>query len=205
MASPRFAGFKTNLENLKAALIVDNGPLGNYTREDHDRALGFRVLASAHLEQFVELRCTEVAADGIERFRTGKPTRTGRALLIWYGTRKKQRWSIPLKDIECVPDSDRLDLALRAYQDSVKFTHGMSGSDFQDLVIPLGLQDGDIDAQLIFRLDALALARQQAAHVAVKRAKAMTDPIQEWHDVDAILGPLELVDAALDKAVGNFS
>lgn len=200
MASSLFISLEHNLRNLQDALITDV-PALTAAKEDFTRALGFRVLASAHLEYFVEQRCSQVAQQGVDRFRLGKPTRTGRALLIWYGTRKKQRWSIPLSVNECVADGAKLDEALKAYLDTVKNTHGMSGSDFQDLVIPLGLLDSDIDYMLVQRLTDLALKRQRAAHVALVGVKGRVAPMGEWTEVENIVADLKQVDTALETAV----
>lgn len=203
MPSTLFVSLEQNLQNLKDALITE-APALAATKEDFNRALGFRVLASAHLEYFVEQRCSQIAQQGVDRFRVGKPTRTGRSLLIWHGTRKKQRWSIPLTVAECVADGVKLDQALKSYLESVKNTHGMSGPDFQDLVIPLGLLDSDIDYLLVQRLTDLALKRQRAAHVALVGVKGRVAPMGEWNEVQDIVADLKQVDAALEAAVLTF-
>jgi hypothetical protein len=202
--SPLLVSFSTGLEQLRSALIVERSDFSEYVREDHDRALGFRVLASAQLEHFVERRCAEVAKARASRFKTGQPTRTGRALLIWYGIRKKQRYAIPLNDAECAPVPDRVDKSLDAYLQSISATHGMGGQDFHDLVIPLGLRESDLDAQLFDQLDALAQDRQVAAHVTVKRAKSMSEPIKEWYDIMQVVTGLANIDEALQEALENF-
>lgn len=203
MTSPLLASCRTGLEQLKASLIIQRDDI-SYTREDHDKALGFRVLASAHIEDYVEKRCTEVAARGVERFLNGKPTRTGRALLVWYSVHNRARLAIPLRESECVPRKDRLDSAHAAYLASVKATHGMSGQDARALVIPLGVEESDLDERLFDQMDSLAQIRQKAAHVIVKRAKTMTEPIKEWTDVEDVLVGLAGLDDALQRALDGF-
>lgn len=204
MPSKELVACTQGLSQLRTALIVEKTDVGDYTREDHDMALGFRVLASAQVEDYVEKRCSDAARQGVDRFLTGQPTRTGRALLIWHGTRKKQRYAIPLRDSECVPDRDKVEASLAAYLASVKATHGISGQDARDLVIPLGVMEVDLDDQLFDRLDQLALVRQKAAHVTVNRVKTMTEPIAEWREVDAVLAGLSALDDAIQAAVDSF-
>ena len=105
---------------------------------------------------------------------------------------------------ECVADGAKLDYALKAYLESVKNTHGMSGPDFQDLVIPLGLLESDIDYLLVQRLTDLATKRQRAAHVALVGVKGRVAPLGEWTEVADIVTDLERVDAALEGALLTF-
>lgn len=203
MASTHHAACTQSLAQLRTALIVERQDLA-YTRADHDKALGFRALASAHVEDYVEKLCSDVAKKGADRFLANQPTRTGRALLVWHGTRKKQRWAIPLRSSECIPDRSKVEAAAAAYAASVKATHGISGQDARDLVIPLGVQDADLDEQLFDRMDQLAVSRQQAVHVTVNRVKTMTEPIAEWNSVQQVMAGLLRLDDALLNALENF-
>jgi hypothetical protein len=204
MASPELASCQTTLAFLRSAFIVERDDIGDYSREDHALALGFRAIASAHIEDYVEKRCSDVARQGANRFLSSQPTRTGRAILTWYGTRKTQRWPIPLKESECVPDRLRVEQALKAYLDSVKNTHGMSGKDARELVVPLGVQEPDLDDLLFSRMDDYAWERQRAVHISVNRVKSMTEPIAEWNEVSDIMTGLSALDDALQAALEHF-
>jgi hypothetical protein len=192
MPSPLLVSFQSKLAQLKSSLIVERAD-DQYQADDYDRALGFRVLASAHLEGFVESRCTQIAQAGAERFLSGKPTRVGRALVIWHSVHKGARAPIPLTSAECLPDRARVTQAVNAYRDSVKHSHGISGKDLRLLVLPLGLEEAHVDDTLIASLQSLADKRQRAAHVPVG-ARAMSQPIAEYNDVANLMPQLIQLD-----------
>lgn len=198
MPSALFVSLTQTLHNLKSHLIVVGKDYGDYTPAEHSQALGFRVLASAHLEDYVEGRCRQIARLGVERFKRGQPSRTGRCLLTWHTVRKG--YPIPLERSEYVVDN-QIDKALESYEGVVANKHGVSGIKLRELVLPLGLREADLDERLFDTLQNLAGARGAAAHVKVNRAKQMVEPEQEWDTVQVVLPFLEGLDGVLDRVV----
>ncbi|MFJ9781495.1 hypothetical protein ACIRSS_18050 [Amycolatopsis sp. NPDC101161] len=196
MPSPLFVSLQGTLNSLRQHLIVTGKEYDKYTPAEHSQALGFRVLASAHLEDYAEKRCSEVAKIGIDRLKRGQPTRTGGCLVVWYLVRK-EKLVIPLSSGEIVHD-EKIDLALEVYQNMVGNKHGIGASNLKNLVVPLGVRESGLDDILFTRLGDLAEKRGAAAHVRVNRAKAMQDPDEEWKQVDAILPLLQKLDEHLD-------
>ncbi len=203
MASRLFVSLVHSLEDLRGDLIATGKEYDQYTAAEHRRALAFRVLASAHLEDYAERRCKEAAEAGMQRLQRAQPTRTGRSLLAWFvvngdGT----RGAIPLDAAEYIGDA-RMATALDSFAASVSKSHGVSGRKLRSMVVRLGVQDHDLDDQLFDALDALANSRNVASHARVNRAKGMTEPSQEWTAVAALLPLLEALDAALSAAVAS--
>jgi len=188
---------------LKANLIVTGKEYDQYTPSEHDMALAFRVLASAHLEDYAEQRCREVARAGIERLQRSQPSRAGRGVVNWFVvTGNGQRGATPL-DPQDFTSAERLKEALNAYVKSVASTHGIGGRNLRHLVVRLGVYEADLDQQLFDALDALAASRGQAAHLRVRRARSMTEPEVEWKTVEGVLPLLEQLDEALTRLVAG--
>lgn len=198
MASPLFISLGHTLTALRSQLIVQGKDYNQYTPADHAMALGFRVLASAHMENYAERRCLEVASAGVARLQKHLPTRAGQALVLSHLVRKEQL--VPLGIAECPTDHRAIE-ALQAYRSTIEGSHGVSGRKLRQLVVRLGLQDADMDQQLFDNLDALAQARGAAAHIRVNRAKDMREPEAEWTDLAPTIPLLEALDDALEAAL----
>jgi hypothetical protein len=164
------------------------------------KALAFRLLASAAIEDYVEKRCVEVAKLGCDRFKKGQPSSTGRAIVTWSTVRTYSR-SFPIHEGDVLELIDVADEALKSYLQSVKSTHGMSGRDLTSLVYPLGLRQRQVPPQLVESLNALSTSRDPASHVYVNRAKSMVEPIEEWRTVDQVMKPLAQLDDDLSLVV----
>ncbi len=186
MASPLLVALEAQLTNLKSFFIVEREDYFLYTSEDHAKALSFRLLCSASIEDYVEKRCLEIAKLGSLRVSRGQPTATGRALITWSVVRGSSR-GFPIHADDVLDCLDLAEQALNAYSQSVKSTHGMSGKDLRGLVYPLGLRDHQVPTILTDLLNSLSRARDPASHVYVNRAKSMVEPVEEWRLVAQLL------------------
>ncbi|MGF0313599.1 HEPN domain-containing protein [Rhodococcus sp. IEGM1428] len=196
MTSPGLVSLKDSLQKLREALIAERDESLSYSRADHDRALGFRVLASAHLEDYAERRCLEAVESARAKLVRGQISRTAKCLLIWNSVRSETQ-PIPL---ELADFSSDMESAVKSYEKLIKRMHGISGRNFKAILMPLGLRDPDFDSQLFDKLDELAQKRGAAAHVRVNRAKTMTEPAQEWQIFDDLLPLLEELDMQIANA-----
>lgn len=192
--SPLFVSFTRTIDSLREHLIATGKDYNSYTAAEHSQALGFRVLASAHIEQFAEQRCLDVATASIQRVRTRRPSRAGYALLTWHCVRKQLL--IPVSSGDFTFD-ERFEASLEAYRRFVKGKHGIGPNTLVSLVTPLGV--GEVNQQLLDQLESLAVARGEAAHIRINRAKSMAEPNKEWLDVQETLRLLEPLDAALTQ------
>ncbi|MEU4699816.1 hypothetical protein [Nonomuraea dietziae] len=165
-------------------------------------ATGFLLQASAAIEGFVEERCRKAAKVAIERAKKSQPTRAGYALVVWHVLRKMER-AIPLTAAEVPKEIDFLDKVYKDYERLTNKSHGINGGDLRGLLIPLGLRDAELNGQLFDHLDSLSEARNPASHNKINRAKAMSDPIFEWHRVSPMLPLFESLDVAIEMAVSG--
>ncbi len=191
MPSPLFVGLSGHLDNLKEDLLDLHVQFEGLGRAHLTRALAFRLLSSAAVEEYVEQRCTALAIEGAGRFLSGRPTRTGQALVLWFRA-AKTRGPLALSISEHLPQPKLVEDACNAYVSSVKNTHGMSGKDLSNLAWPLGCQDRDIDELLLGLLDSWSIERNRTAHARLHKIRAETTPQGEWDLVRNQILPLLL-------------
>lgn len=198
MASPEYAAVSAWITGLKDSLLVELDDFSAYTAADKDKALAFRLLASAAIEEYIETTCKKVASAGLDRFLKSQPTRTGKCLVLWLLV-KNSKDVIPLADGEFIRSANVVGRVLRAYNDKVDNTHGMMTADLRGLVLPLGVVEADLDQALLDQLDTLGALRNAAAHV--RQRHSIAEPIAEWVRVEPILKGLEALDNALHAAI----
>lgn len=200
MPSNLYISLKSNLANLKASLIVPKkSDYSKYTSADHDMALGFVLLASAHIEEYAEQRCLTAATAAIELHGRGKVTRASKCLFVWHAANHPKEM-IPLDHAEFIGSLRGSDVA-KKYRELINKMHGISGDKLLKIVIPLGLRDSELDAELFDKLESLASQRNRAAHVRVNRARSMKEPIEEWDLFDRLLTLLESLDESIQRAI----
>lgn len=198
MPSSLFVSLNQTITKLRTSLIVERNDYSHYTPADHDMALAFRVLASAHLEDYAEKRCVDALTGAVELHRRGQQTRASRCLVTWFAARTETE-VIPLEAPEYAGDQ-RIDEALKTYEKHVKKKHGISGTNLKSLVTPIGVREADLDDRLFSKLDVLAQKRGAAAHIRVNRAKQMQQPKQEWEAIDELMPLLRDLDDAISTA-----
>ncbi|WP_143860616.1 HEPN domain-containing protein [Nocardia cerradoensis] len=198
MPSPLFVSFQQTVTRLKTSLIVEYEDYGSYNPADYDRALGFRVLASAHLEEYVEKRCLDAMAAAVEGHLRGRSNRAAKCLIIWHAVTRGSE-VIPLESADfSIPGV--IENARDRYEKMVKSKHGINGSKLKSMIFPIGLRDAELDVELFSRLDTIADKRNLAAHTRIRRARTLTEPIEEWKAVEEILPILEKLDTAIGRA-----
>lgn len=203
MASSQLIALEQHLADFEANFIVNRAEFSDYTPQDHMNALGYRLLASAALEHYVEEVCLSAANVGIERMLKSQPTATGRSILLWHLTRK---WTRPaaIHEADLLDHYDLIEPAKSAYLKHVRSNHGINGDDLRRLVFPLGLRDAQVPDVLTTSLDVLASQRNPASHTYQNRAKSMTEPAEEVRLIAQILAPLRQLDADLLVATETF-
>ncbi|MET3954471.1 hypothetical protein ABIE52_001337 [Rhodococcus sp. OAS809] len=200
MPSTLFVSFEQEIKVLKQSLIADSREDFRYTPEEHKRALGFRVLASAHLEHFLEERCLQIASKAAADHKSGTLTRASKCLVVWYAVTADL--VIPIDNGE-LANRDHIDKAFEKYRKVVTKSHGINGAKLKGLLIPIGFRDAEMSAHssLFNQLDSVADNRNPAAHTVVKRAMSLVAPEQEWTTIDNLMRLLVPFDADVGKLI----
>jgi len=202
MPSTQFVGLKQRINDYARVFISDKDDL-DATPDDHVKAVAFRILASAAIEQFIEERCKTVARVGIERLKKGLPTTTGRALIVW-GVSRKNPGCIPVHEVDIDDHRDIFETVLASYLSSVNNTHGTNSKDVRGLLNPVGLRTHHLPSDLLDRLQVLAERRDPVVHTVATKATGRLGPSVERKQIEDIVNLLACVDEALDEALESF-
>lgn len=62
------------------------------------------------------------------------------------------------------------------------------------------LRDAELDVEIFSRFDTIADKRNLAAHMRIRCARTLTEPIEEWKVVEELLPILEKLDTAIGRA-----
>lgn len=138
MPSTLYVGLRQRVSDYEKYFLSDKDDL-DCDAEDFVKAVAFRVLCSAILEEFVEQRCKEVAVAGIDRLQRGQSTAAGRALVVWWVSRNIPD-HIPIHVDDVNDFFGQYTEVLQAYTQTVDNSHGLSAKDFRRLVNPVGLR-----------------------------------------------------------------
>lgn len=202
MASPLWVGMRDRIGQYRAYFITDKDDL-DCGPEEQTKAIAFRILASAAMEEFVEERCKQVAKQGIDRLKRGLPTTTGRALVVW-GVSRNQPGYIPVQESDVLDYFSEYDAFLDSYLASVSSSHGLNGKDLSRLANPVGLRSHQMPSELPYKLQVLADRRDPVVHVSITRARSHFAPSVEVKQIEDLVSLLEQLDDALAAAVDTY-
>lgn len=205
MVSSELQALHTHVAGFEAAFIVRGKSYDQYSTQDHMGAIAYRLMSSAAIESYVEDRCRSIARAAADRLSTGKKSAAGRGLLTWHLTsRRPWKYQAPIHGEDVLNYVTEVPTALKAYNDHVRASHGISGSDLRNLVVILGIRDAQLDSRLVDSLDALADARNPASHGYQNRAKTMQEPETETVLVNQVLSDLQKLDADLERVCNDY-
>lgn len=202
MPSTLYVGMQRRIDNLKRALLTEKEDL-DADADDQLRAVAYRILASATIEEFVEKRCVETAKVGIERFERGEESSTARSLVTWLVVRNTPD-VVPLEPQDVKSYFHLLDDAFKAYSASAASNHGLDARDLRNLVHPVGLRSHQVPEELADRLQALADKRNPSVHASTLKTTRRTNPGIERDQVDTIVSLLKLLDDELEIAATTY-
>lgn len=183
-------------------------PTGSYSERQLTRAVGYRVLAHAEFEAYLEERASEVALAALSAWKlTGA---VGRTLILLSAFCERERGAIPKSlaapqqtQVAKWPDrievSRRIDIAAEWFFGEVKSNHGIKESNILQLLLPIGFPTGSLDATWLANMNSFGESRGLAAHSS--RVRQQLDPHQELNTVQALLAHLRHVDEELNKLV----
>lgn len=195
-------GLRQQIDNLAATFFDEKDDL-DATNEDYLRAVAFRIMSSAALEQYVEEVCKAAAREGVQRLQRGQATTTGRALIVWYVSRKTPD-TIPVHQDDINEHLGLVDEALNAFLNSAAANHGLNRADARNLLNPIGLRSHQLPQDLLNRLQSLSDRRDPAVHASTGKANGRLGLSVERKQVYDIVDLLEPVDAAIQSVVTQF-
>lgn len=215
MASKRFRLMRSELNRLRRVLVpkLQKGEILNLTPRLSIRALSYRVLSHAEIEQYLEDRADEVARAADASWKDRRHvSETTLCLLAFSGQQlarvpstlkpppnKQQDWS------ELVKPDKRLSHAITQFtRYARRENHGIKEENALALLLPIGLRADEIDELLLAEMNDFGTKRGSAAHASVAgHVTAGVNPFDEVAQVGRILEGLEIVDQKLDRLLAE--
>jgi hypothetical protein len=175
-------------------------PTGTYSDRVHDRTRGYRLLVHAEIEAFVEDRVVEVANRAHQLWETARTARPALVALLAYDLpARDQPTSVLNRPQKPSPDlRDRVDRARNAFTTHVRTrNHGVKEHDLLNLLMPVGVQEHDLDKSWLTAIDSWAAGRGVVAHTS-SGVQQQPDPKSERDSVKLLLDGLRRLDNILE-------
>lgn len=201
MASARFRELQNRLKKLRRHFLPKNpSPTGDYTERQLDQARGYRLLAHAEIEAFLEDKCKEMSISALKQFRLdGQPKVVLLNLMAFHlvqGQLSEKRLKEILDD-KIQYCADAATQANSSYNHMLAKNNGIKGANLLQMVLPLGIDPNDIDLVWLNTLEAFGTDRGKVAHSSMIKAKQQIDPRSELKTVEDILEGLERLDGLI--------
>jgi hypothetical protein len=160
---------------------------------------GYRLLAHAEIEAYLEDKARLCANESQRRFRAdGKPRTVVMSVLAFHSPQKAAS-AKQIKQIyanRTVHVQEMAAQATTAYNRIISLNNGIKESNILQLLLPLGFLHSEIDSTWLSTTDSFGVKRGETAHTSF-RAQLQPDPATEQLTVQQILTGL----LALDKRI----
>jgi hypothetical protein len=185
-------------------------PTGDYTERQQDRARGYRLLAHAEIESYLEDISRETVTHAIKEWKANsKPSFVIISFIASYHSSSSASNELSNNEILNIAKSRKnikksvneiIDLAQSQFTQKVRDNHGIKDKNFKTLVVPIGVDIDSLDQTWLTNLNSFGTERGKVAHQ-TKRAHGAVNPKDEYNSVMTLLSGLE----DLDKKVIEIS
>jgi len=182
-------------------------PTGDYSERQKDHARGYRLLAHAEIESYIEDVAKEVILKALGDWkRSQKPSRTIVSFISCYHSSWNPYDADAQEEVhklalnrKCIADSAKeiLDAASVQYAEQLKKNHGVRTSNLQRILVPAGVDLSALDQTWLTNLDNFGELRGKTAHNAAAKVTEAIDPKTEYDRVKNLLEGLTQLDKKL--------
>lgn len=209
--SKRFSELRKRLSELRKHMLPTKfSPTGSYTDRQQDRARGYRLLAHAEIESYLEDIVRAIVTDKISAWKNGRaPSNLLLAFLACYHS----GWSEydeehKLRIIELARARKKIndtveeiiDQAQAQFIQQLKNNHGVREKNLKMLVLPTGVDIEDLDNTWISNLDDFGKRRGDVAHH-TKTTIGSINPEDEYNRVETLIKGLRDLDNKLKEVI----
>jgi len=184
-------------------------PTGDYSSRQLDRARGYRLLAHAEIESFIEDITLDAARSAISAWTHSRIVSDALLCLIahyheGYDTDDEGlEPKFPTNSRPKVKDAVKevVDVAFRQYIQIHERNHGIREANLKRLILPIGVRLDELDQTWIVNLDAFGQRRGEIAHKAAK-VQQQIDPQAELYAVRNLILGLKALDELVSRQHG---
>jgi hypothetical protein len=165
----------TRLDKLEAHLLPAAFSLtGRYSARQRDYTKAFLLLVHAELESYFEDRARKLATNALARYQgKGICTPVLSRILVYHNAVKGGLGPV---------SPDAVGRAINYYLDQLDKNHGIREKHLLNIFLPLGIEHGGLDGQLVAACNQLSQKRGQFAHASFKTHQQV-DPQTERDNI----------------------
>jgi hypothetical protein len=195
MPSARYRSLKLNVAKLEKRFLPKK-LTGPFFMRQHDLARGFRLLAHAEIEAYLEDRAREVSLAAVQKFQANnKPHVVILSLLAWKIIQSEPNEKY-LRD-HFAGHHDHIENVLNAannrYQGLIRQNHGIREDNVLSLLLPIGFTAAQIDPAWLSTMNSFGRTRGETAHTSFTPTQ-LVDPGTEKNTVAELVDGLEPID-----------
>ncbi|MFE1285464.1 HEPN domain-containing protein [Streptomyces sp. NPDC058751] len=204
MSSSRFDELERRIRELRQNFLPQEfDPTGDYEDLVYEQTRAFRVLAHAEFESFIEDRVIEVIDQAVSGWKVSGSIAISLLAVVAY---RESAPAIPesLSEAAAKPVKyPALEARIEAARADIhryarKQNHGIKEKNLLRLLLPIGLQEADIDSGWLSATETWATARGDAAHKGAKM-QVKPDPQNELKIVNVVLGGFRDLDMQMES------
>jgi len=185
--SQRFITLEQELTNLRENFLPCQFNLtGDYSEREIALAVAYRVLAHAEIESYLEDRVLEIATNALQMWNAQKKTKLTLVSLFAFSglTLDKPPDSLtPRQQSQNLDDKVKFDNKLgkvfNSFRTAVKDNHGIREKNILLLLLPIGIDNEDIDVIWLQEMDTFGKKRGVFAHQSASKYKTEQPPDPE--------------------------
>ena len=205
--SEQYKLLRRQLSHLRVYLLPKKfDPTGQYSQRNLSRAIAYRVLAHAEIEEYLEARVSGIAKNAVKNWKlTGQANNVLLALVAFSGKEmeepppslepsqpnQKSSWE------ERTQLSKKLESALNSYFRTVRNNHGVKEANLLRMLLPIGYPVEKLDPLWLASMNSFGERRGEAAHGS--SIQHSVDPQSELTTVNNLLSEMEHVDVTLNS------
>ncbi|MEU9172206.1 HEPN domain-containing protein [Streptomyces sp. NPDC048420] len=200
----RFEELERRIGELRRSFLPQAfDPTGDYEDLVYEQTRAFRVLAHAEFESFIEDRVIEVIDEAVSGWKVSGSIAVSLLAVVAY---RESAPPIPgsLSEAAARPEKfPALEARIEAARADMhryarKQNHGIKEKNLLRLLLPIGLQEADIDSGWLSATETWARARGDAAHQGAKM-QVKPDPQNELKIVNVVLDGFRDIDIHMES------
>ena len=177
----------------KSYLPTKYNPLGRYTKKEEDDIRAYSLLVHAEIESYFETICQIKAQYALSKWRNNNK----------YNSHILLSLSCFIEHTQKVKDEKTLELKLRKivgiFCETIKNNNGIKEQNIKALLLPIGINENDLDATWLNTLNSFGITRGQFAHTG-----ASVNIVPNHNDIKSNVENILLVLKDLDLVIKSL-
>ena len=211
MGSIRYKELKHEILQLRRNLLPKKfRSSSQYEQEDITKTLAYRVLVHAEIEEYLEDRSRDIALAAVKAWKDrNQASKTLLALIAFSGCimekppnsmSPEQPSQVGQWD-EKIKLSKKIDLAMNAFNYVLNNNNGIKEENIVRLLLPIGVDCGELDTVLVADLNSYGIRRGLVAHHRFEsyRTTEQIDPKEELKKVMSLVEGMASIDGIFEQ------